>query len=667
MKALSTLALGLFLLATSPESALAAPVKVLVSVGDLKDNSDTSWKKSMCDKVHVMANQVNADSVHITCRSFDTTSFKDDKLDSLQKDHSFHLRVMRTTNSDLLIDATNWQRKHNSDFKSLAWKFNDAPHQKVTKDQAFHKAMTNFFFYVANEKAFKAGLLVNGAAESSSIAYDQKKGFFLDKATQEPISIDKAVTLFENESEEKKNFLRAGIEVGAMLSAGMAIYYKHLVFNQQDFDYGFREGIHKKLNGEAILFDDNDKLSNYGHVYAGVLYYQVARANGFNSLESFLITFASSAAWEFLEYHEVFSINDQILTPIGGYIIGEASYQISCALLQKGTAGKILGYTINPGMAMNHGIDKALGKNKSPFPANCAKPRWSKISVFLGRENGQNPHQSQKTQNNIFGLEAEVATIPDYNKPGQTAQFIYDTALVKSLVEYGSGNGLGDLTVIAQIVAAAYNQKDLRVDERGQLEGYDVVLGIGSASTWRDREGSFRSNSKDFYGTINILGASARANIFYKGMNIQAEFAFYGDFTMVKSWALDDFKNRNGGNLDDQLNVTRKRGYYWGLGTTTLAALSIERDSVKVGYNAQFSSASDISERHRYQGQIGLIRAASFKDSIVTHQFYVTFKITKNLSFRLAREIIKREGSANGISSRPGTERRTTGTLVYLF
>lgn len=667
MKVLSIVALGLLLLTTGPASALSTSVKVLVSVGDLKDNAETSWKKSICHKVYAMANQVNTDGVHITCRSFDTASFKDEKLNSLQKDHSFHLRIMRTANDDVLVDATNWQRKHDSDFKSLAWKFNDVAHGKITKEQAFHKAMTNFFFYVANEKAFKAGLLVNGAAESTSIEYDPKKGLFLDKTTKEPLSIDKAVTQFENESEEKKNYLRAGIEVGTMLSAGMAIYYKHLVFNQQDFDYGFRDGIRKKLNGEAILFDDNDKLSNYGHVYAGVLYYQVARANGFNSLESFLITFASSAAWEFLEYHEVFSINDQILTPVGGYIIGEASYQISCALLQKGTAAKTLGYTINPGLAMNHAIDKALGNSKYASQEDCAKPRWSKISLFLGVEKSQNPHESQKNQNNIFGLEAEVATIPNYNKPGQTSQVIYDTALVKSLVEYGSGNGLGDLTVIAQVVAAAYNQKDLRVDERGQLEGYDVVLGIGSASTWRDRGGSFRSESDDFYGTINILGASARANIFYKGMNIQAEFAFYGDFAMVKSWALEDFKSRNGGNLDDQLNVTRKRGYYWGMGTTTLAALSIEKDSIKVGYNAQFSSATDISERHRQQEQIGPIRAASFKDSIVTHQIYVTFKITKNLSFRLAREIVRREGSANGIASKPGTERRTTGTLVYLF
>ena len=205
----------------------------------------------------------------------------------------------------------------------------------------FNFNFSNFFLYADNEQGYKAALIVAGVNESDEVDYDEKAQVFRDAKTNEPISINKAIELFEKKSPRKKNYLRTGIEIGVQLSAAMGIYYKNLVFNQQDFDYTLKSGLKGKyVTGDAILFDDNDKFSNYGHTYAGVMYYQTARSNGFNSLESALITLASSTIWETLEYHEVMSINDQILTPIGGYVIGEATYQVACALISKNHAGQ---------------------------------------------------------------------------------------------------------------------------------------------------------------------------------------------------------------------------------------------------------------------------------------------------------------------------------------
>ncbi|GAB4410756.1 MAG: hypothetical protein OHK0056_14050 [Bacteriovoracaceae bacterium] len=327
--------------------AFAQGKGLLVSVGDLKEN-DVQYLRQICDKVFKVANQVSQAGINIICHKSDTNNFSDPYVSDQRFKNDYFLRIYRTRDNQLDLEAQNWTVRDEEDFKSLSWTFKDGEKSQLTKEDALLKTISNFIFYIENEKAFKFGLMMNAISESRYVTYDEKSGEFKENLTGEKISAERAYKLFSKESERKVNYLRAGIEIGILLSAGMAIYYKNLVYNKQDFDYGFRDGLKAKfVTGDAILFDDNDKFANYGHAFAGVLYHQTARANGSNAMESFLISFASSAIWETLEYHEVFSINDQIVTPIGGYIIGEAMYQTSCALIAKGTLGaKSLGYAL---------------------------------------------------------------------------------------------------------------------------------------------------------------------------------------------------------------------------------------------------------------------------------------------------------------------------------
>ncbi|QDK36749.1 DUF3943 domain-containing protein [Bdellovibrio sp. NC01] len=662
------IALGVLLASTvSFANSYSATRKVVVSVGDLKENKSTLWKKEICAQVYMIANDIAEQGVDITCRSFDTDNFLDKDLPALQKNNSYHLRIIRDRNGEIGMDITNWSRRFQSDFTNLGWDFKNAAQGKVTKEQAFAKTVANVFYYIANEDAFRAALLVNGVEESERVKYDQDHGLFLDKSTGTPLTIDQAYSSFEDESPRKKNYLRAGIELGVVFSSGIAWYYKNLVYNAQDFDYGFREGIRKKLSGEAVLFDDNDKFANYGHVYAGVLYYNVARTNGAGALESFLVTFASSAAWEMFEYHEVFSINDQIMTPVGGYVMGEATYQLSCALLQKDSkVAKALGYTVNPVGALNYSMNKWKTGDKFSSQPDCAKERWSDVSVYLGVEKGSKPFVPNEKNTYIVGLNAQVVTIPNYNKTGEDQGLIFDTSLVNLKAENNGGEGMGDLKIIAQIVSAAYHKKSIDKDGRGDLRGYDLIVGLGTASTWNDRGTDKKGGNEDYYGTINILGASAHATIFYGGYKIKAEFGFYGDFAMVKSYALSPIEDtKNNPALATQASTVRKRGYYWGVGHSTLASISVEKGRWTVGYEGQVSSATNINGRDRKYDEVQ--DPLDFSDSFMSHRVYVMFKITRNLSIQLAHELSIREGSVSGFETRRGVEHRTFGVLVYKF
>lgn len=78
------------------------------------------------------------------------------------------------------------------------------------------------------------------------------------------------------------------------------------------------------------VFDKDNAIFNYVlHPYAGAAYYMSARSQGFNLWQSWLYSFAiSTFFWEYgIEaFNERPSINDLIVTPMGGLILGEAFY-----------------------------------------------------------------------------------------------------------------------------------------------------------------------------------------------------------------------------------------------------------------------------------------------------------------------------------------------------
>jgi hypothetical protein len=639
--------------------------KIMVSVGDFIQNDSKIWKRETCKDIHKLANSLIDNGADVLCREFNTDQFLDPELAKARDHFDYHLRITRNRDSSIGIDVTNWNRIHESDFQTLGWSLAKKEGSKVKIEDAFARVIGNFFLYANNELAYKAGLLVSGISESDEVAFDQKAGLFRDKLTNQPLSINKAVALYEGESTRKKNYLRTGIEIGVQLSVASYIYWKNLVYNQVDFDYSLKEGLKGKLlTFEAHKFDDNDKFANYGHVYAGVMYYQTARANGFNSLESALITFASSAAWELLEYHEVFSINDQILTPIGGYVIGEATYQISCALFSKNSvAAKTLGYIYNPNMGYNHAIDKAFNNDKFAGQPDCKKPRWSQISAYVGLDKGQKAYETSQNKDFTFGLDAEVVNFENYGKEGTSAGLVLDTPLSKMLIETNGNQGLIDLKVIAQVTMAAYRQRNISKDDKGMLSGYDVHFGVGAASTHYDRGGSEKNGNEDFYGTINILGATAHANIFKNGFNIRVDFGIYGDLAMVKSYSLSKFQESRGGNLTDQSGIIQKRGSYFGAGMSAIAAISISKGRFEVGYFGQHSGARSINERNRIEATAN----TTFRDQFHHNKVYIKFALTKTLSLQLAREYNIRSGSVDRDFKTKGVETRTTGTLVYKF
>lgn len=186
--------------------------KILVSVGDILDNKSTNWKKQTCEQLYTLANQIVQEGADIVCRNFDTDLFYDKDFDKIRDQFDYHMRLTRNRDLTLSMDVTKLHRRHETDFTTLGWTFRDGENSKIKKEEALTKAAGNFFFYAANESAFKAGLLVNGVQESEEIEYDQKNGVFVDKLTKEPISINRAYRRFERRGTVNGEFETRGVE-----------------------------------------------------------------------------------------------------------------------------------------------------------------------------------------------------------------------------------------------------------------------------------------------------------------------------------------------------------------------------------------------------------------------------------------------------------------------
>jgi len=99
---------------------------------------------------------------------------------------------------------------------------------------------------------------------------------------------------------------------------------------------------------------DGDNLTfNYLlHPYAGAAYYMGARSNGFNCWGSFIYSFCvSTIFWEygFEAFNEIPSVQDLVITPVVGSILGEGFYLIKRHIVSNGyrlCGSKFLGYVV---------------------------------------------------------------------------------------------------------------------------------------------------------------------------------------------------------------------------------------------------------------------------------------------------------------------------------
>jgi hypothetical protein len=204
-----------------------------------------------------------------------------------------------------------------------------------------------------------------------------------------------------------KNFFLPPLEIIGVNNA-FGIVNKH-VFQEPWADVN-GDTIEKNLHSRWA-WDQNGLLVNqFGHPYQGSLYYNAARANGFNFYASAAFSLAGSTLWELLGETNDPSMNDRISTTLGGAAFGEMLHQL---YLETPSPLAVL---VSPMDALNSTITKKYpkrGNDRIHRLAASFGAGWSNAAYF-------SPEKQRQPYFSVPVLDAAVAVI--YGSPFEGAR-----------------------------------------------------------------------------------------------------------------------------------------------------------------------------------------------------------------------------------------------------
>jgi hypothetical protein len=248
-----------------------------------------------------------------------------------------------------------------------------------------------------------AGLLLAGLA-GTGLARAEDSGATTDTFVSEPIS---TVALLTGSGAaaattatpldpyvQEKNAARA---LGEGLFVNLFVWgYDRFLRAEEDryqFKVGWQSWGENLKNG--FEWDDNDFVTNqFAHPYHGSLYYNAARSNGYSYWESIPFTFAGSFMWEYFGETHHPSMNDWVMTSVGGIALGETLYRLSGMLLDNTATGsgrtwrEIGGFAISPMRGFNRLITGRSSRVYANPPDRLPSFYGSRLTVG-GRTLGQ--------------------------------------------------------------------------------------------------------------------------------------------------------------------------------------------------------------------------------------------------------------------------------------
>ena len=148
--------------------------------------------------------------------------------------------------------------------------------------------------------------------------------------------------------DDQPNFRRLVKDSGklALVAGGTLVLFYLLPESIAGWDDDKKNGIgfsRWKSNVTSPVMDEDHPLINYfGHPYFGAAYMMLARRAGYSEFQAFIYAVVMSSGFEVVEsFLERISIQDLIVTPVGGYIMYKGFVHLENRIVRNG--GELLG------------------------------------------------------------------------------------------------------------------------------------------------------------------------------------------------------------------------------------------------------------------------------------------------------------------------------------
>ena len=178
----------------------------------------------------------------------------------------------------------------------------------------------------------------------------------------------------------KKHFWRASAEVVGF-NLGLWAFDRYV--QKGDFAYISWNSIKENFRHGFIWDNDNLGTNTFSHPYNGSIFFNAARANGYNFWQSELFAIGGSAMWELFMECEYPSTNDIIATPIGGAALGEILFRSADAILDDRATGwnragrEIAAFVVSPMNGINRIVTGQAWRRSSTSGKIFGHPRLS--------------------------------------------------------------------------------------------------------------------------------------------------------------------------------------------------------------------------------------------------------------------------------------------------
>ena len=248
-------------------------------------------------------------------------------------------------NKQMFFNLQNYFRQEvvlyslNDEFNfDVVWKDYSTAYYSTSKretsyNDAYQFNFTNYDFnlYIVHRESFFENFIMNV----------ERNQFFYDMDTKSNQIYTNEFSILDFQSTHAEKYL-SGTKIWGGIGFGMVgvlmLMPKSVTKWQDGYIDDAMSNLNRAFSEPPVMDEDHWEINYIGHPYAGSLFYNTIRAQGGTVFHSFLFSTFASTSWEYLYEGaaEQPSIQDLIVTPIAGAVLGELIHQATIGMKRNG-------------------------------------------------------------------------------------------------------------------------------------------------------------------------------------------------------------------------------------------------------------------------------------------------------------------------------------------